>query len=70
MRKLPGPTNITKYRRLTHDLKAFLKEDQKQQAATAGALAGAKVNPCKIREAWSIIRRWFAKAEDQPLPPS
>ena len=41
MRKLPGPTDQVEYRRLTRCLKISLKEDRKQRAATAGALAEA-----------------------------
>ena len=70
MRKLPGPTNQTEYRRLTRNLKALLQEDRKRRAATAGALAEAELNQGRIREVWNVIRRWFIKAEDQPLPPT
>ena len=44
LRKLPGPTNYTEYRHLTRSLKASLKGDRKQRAATAGALAEAELN--------------------------
>ena len=49
-----------------------LKEDRKRRAATAGALAEAELNhdPPHIKEAWNVIRRWFIKVEDRPLPPS
>ena len=43
-RKLQGPTNQAEYRRLTRCLKLSLKEDRKQRAALAGALAEAELN--------------------------
>ena len=70
LRKLPGPTNQAEYRRLTRCLKLSLKEDRKQRAALAGALAEAELNEGNIREAWSIIRRWFVTVTNRPLPPS
>ena len=70
MCKLPGQTNHTEYRRLTRSLKALLKEDRKRRAVTAGALAEAELNEGNVREAWSIIRRWFVTVENRPLPPS
>ena len=68
--KLPGPTNQTEYRRLTRNLKLSLKEDRKQRAATAGALAEAELNEGNVREAWAVIRRWFVTVSNRPLPPS
>ena len=53
--KLPGPTNQAEYRRLTRCLKLSLKEDRKQRAALAGALAEAELNEGNIREAWTVI---------------
>ena len=72
LRRLPGSTNLTEYRRLIRSLKASLKGDRKQRAATAGALAEAELNqdPPRIKQAWNIIRRWFIATEDRPLPPS
>ena len=68
--KLPGPTNHTKYHCHTRSLTASFKEDRKQRAATACALAEADLNQDRIREAWNVIRCWFIKAEDRLLPPS
>ena len=34
LRRLPGLTNITEYRRLTRSLRSSLKEDRKRRAAT------------------------------------
>ena len=72
MCRLPGPLNFTEYRRLTRSLKASFKEDRKQRAATAGAIAEAELNhdPPHIKEAWNVICRWFIAVEDRPLPPS
>ena len=64
MRKLPGPTNQTESRRLTRCLKLSLKEDRKQRAAIAEVLAEAELNEGNVREAWSIIRRWFVTVEN------
>ena len=70
MCNLPGPTNHTEYCHLSRSLKASFKEDRKQQAATVDAFAKAELNQGRIREAWDVIRCWFIKAEDRPLPPS
>ena len=70
LRKLPGPTNITEYRRLTQCLKISLKGDRKQRAAIARALAEAELSEGSTREAWSITCRWFVTVENRPLPPS
>ena len=51
LRRLPGTLNQTASRYLTCSLKATLKEDRKQQAAAAGALAEAELNQGRIREA-------------------
>ena len=70
LRRLPGTLNQTASRYLTRNLKASLKEDRKQRAAAAGALAETKINQGRIREARNGIHRWFIKAEDRPLSPS
>ena len=49
--------NQTASRYLTRSLKASLKEDRKQQAATTGALAEAQFDQSRIKEAWNFIRR-------------
>ena len=68
MRKLPGPTNQTEYRRLTRCLKLSFKEDRKQRAALAGALAEAELNKGNVRETWSIICRLFVTVGNRLLP--